>query len=182
VSITLLSDCEIKSAEKIAASAIQAALQQLDRSSLPSLPEVKGKIDKLKTDTESLRSEFDKVAQIIDSLKFLAPPDVREKYENFKSKYDRAKTDYDEWNTKYETLVRDLDRIKISIVKDTFQRFIESGVPIEIDLQEVEGQWQYDGYEVAVRLIEKHYRSILAVEFEKRIQEMHNAINRLPVL
>jgi len=182
VSITLLPDCAIKPAERITAPAIQAALQQLDQSSLPALRDLKGKIDRLKTSSESLRSELDKVTQIIDTLKILAPPDIRAKYENFKSRYDRAKAAHEEWNTKFEILVRDIDRVKISIVEKTFRRFVESGIPIEIDVQEVKGEWQYDASETVIRLVEKNYQSIITTEYQKQIQEMLDAVNRLSVL
>lgn len=177
--LTLLQDCKIKSADRLLAPAIQAALQQLDQSALPSLPESRNKIERLRLSAESIRSEIDKVTPILDSLKMLAPRDVREKYEKFKNQYDRAKAGYDEWNTKFETLLRDLDRVKVSIVEDTFQHFINSGVPIEIELQEVNGKWNYDAYETVVRLVEKNYRTIVEAEFQKRISEIDNAINRL---
>ena len=179
ITVILLQDCKLKSADQLLAPAIQAALQQLDQSSLPSLPELQGRIERLRISAESIRAEIDKITPIIDSLKMLAPRDVREKYEKFKSQYDRAKMDYDEWNTKFATLLRDLDRVKIGIVEDTFQHFINSAVPIEIELQEVNGEWHYDSYETVVRLVEANYRTIIEGEFEKRILEIRNAVNRL---
>ena len=179
IAITLLPDCALKSADQLLAPAIQAALQQLDQSSLPSLPELRKKIERLRISADSIRAEIDKVTPIIDALKTLAPRDVREKYEKFKSQYDRAKADYTEWNTKLETLAQDLDRVKVGIVEDTFRHFINSGVPIEIELQEVDGKWNYDAYETVVRLVEKNYRTIVETEFQKRISEIQNAVNRL---
>jgi hypothetical protein len=177
--ITLLSDCEIKSADKLLAPAIRAALQALDQSSMPALHDLKGKIERLKTFTESLRNEIDNVARIIDTLKVLAPPDVREKYENIKSRYDKAKNAYEEWNAKFVTLVHDIDKVKVGVVNDTFQHFIETGIPIELDIQEVDGEWQCDWYEMAIRLIEKNYRAIITAEYQKRIQEILDALDRL---
>jgi hypothetical protein len=181
ISITLLPDCQIKSADKILTPGIQAALNSLDQDSLPSLPELKGKIGRLKTSAESLRIELDKVAKILDTLKVLAPPDVRAKYEKFKKEYDRSTAGYAEQNAKFETLVRDLDRVKVSIVEDTFQRFFQSGVPIEIDLQEEGGEWKFDAYETVIRLVEKNYRTILTADYDKRIREMRDAVDRLLV-
>ena len=182
VSIWLLSDCEIKSADEIIAPAIQSALQQLDQSSVLALPELKGKVERLKIFAESLRGDLDRVTQIIDTLKVLAPPNVRQEYENFRSRYDRATAAYDEWNGKFETLVRDLDKAKAGVVEDTFQHFIKSGVPIEIDLQEVEGDWQYDAYDVVVRLVENNYRTFIVPQFRQRFQEIQDAVDRLLVL
>ena len=179
VALTLLPDCKIKSADQLLAPAIQAALRQLDQSALPSLPESQKKIERLRISAESVRAEIDKVTPILDALKALAPRDVREQYEKLKKQYDRTKMDYDEWNTKFETLVRDLDRIKIGIVEDTFQHFINSGVPIELELREMNGEWNYDAYETVVRLVEKNYRTIVEAEFKKRISEIDDAMNRL---
>ena len=179
VNILLLPDCRIKSADEILAPAIQAALQKLDQSSIPALRDVKEKIDRLKTTSESLRTELDKVAQIVDTLKVLAPRDVREKYENFKSRYDRARASYNEWDTKFETLLRELDQVKVGIVNDTFRHFIESGTPIEIELQQVNGEWQYDWYEVVVRLIERNYQMLIATQYQRRIQEILDSVDRL---
>ncbi|MDR0326735.1 MAG: hypothetical protein LBI05_00410 [Planctomycetaceae bacterium] len=181
ISVTLLPDCRIKSADKILTQGIQAALNSLDQDSLPSLPELKGKIGRLKTTAESLRTELDKVAKVLDTLKVLAPPNVRNEYEKFKKEYDRTKATYDEQNVKFETLLRDLDRVKVSIVEDTFQRFLESGVPIEIDLQEEGGEWNFDAYETVTRLVEKNYRTILTADYDKRIREMCDAVDRVRV-
>jgi hypothetical protein len=109
IALTLLQDCKIKSADQLLAPAIQAALQQLDQSALPSLPESRKQIERLRLSAESIRAEIDKITPILDTLKTLAPRDVRDKYEKFKKQYDRTKMDYDEWNAKFETLVRDLD-------------------------------------------------------------------------
>jgi len=179
VSITLLPDCTIKPANEILAPTIQAALQKLDQSSVPELRDVKTKIERLKISSESLRTELDKAAQIIDTLKVLAPREVREKYENFKSRYDRATVSYGEWNTKFETLERELDQVKVGIVNDTFQHFIITGTPIEMDLHEVDGEWQYDWYDTVVRLIEQNYQSVIAAKYQARVQEMRDAVDRL---
>ena len=95
-----------------------------------------------------------------------------------KSRYDQKTAEYEKWSTQYETLVRDIDRIKLNILEETFQHFIDTGVPIEIDLREVDGAWQYDSYNAAVRLLEQTYRTIIANEFQKRIQEMQGAVGR----
>ena len=179
VSVKLLQDCEMKSADAILAPAIRAALQQLDQSSIPALHDLKAKIDRLKLSSESIRKELDKIVPIIDQLKMLAPRDVREKYETFKSRYDRAVSAYDEWNGKFEVLVRDIDRIKVRIVEDTFQRFIDSGVPIEFEVLEADGEWQYDVYDTVVRLVEQNYRVFVSVEYQKRIQEMREVVDSL---
>ena len=179
VSIHLLPDCQIKSADEILAPAIQTALQKLDQSSVPDLYDLQRKIATWKTNVDALRAELDRAVQIIDRLKVLAPPDVRERYEKFKSQYDRATADYAEWNGKFETLVRELDRVKVRIVEDTFQHFIRSGTAIEIDLQEVEGKWEYDAYQTVLRLIERNYRAIIAAEYQPRIQELRDAVDRL---
>ena len=179
VAVILLPDCQIKSADDILVPAIQTALQKLDQFSLPALHDLKGKIEKLKMSSESLRSELDKVAQIVDTLKVLVPRDVREKYEHYKSQYDRARNAYEEWNTKYTTLLQELDRVKNRIVEDTFQHFIKSGVPIELDLQEVDGAWQCDWYDIAVRLIEKTYQKQITTEYQNRIHEMLDSVDRL---
>jgi nucleotide-binding universal stress UspA family protein len=182
IAVTLLSDCRIKSADEILAPAIQAALQTLDQSALPDVHELKGKIERLKLSTESLRTELEGVAKIVDTLKALAPRDVREKYDKYKNQYDRAKKSYDEWDTKFAALLKDLDRVKVGIVEDTFQHFIKSGTPIEVDIQEVEGEWQFDAYETVVRLVEKNYRTILTGEYQKRIQELRDAVDKLSIL
>jgi hypothetical protein len=52
-------------------------------------------------------------------------------------------------------------------------------VPIEIELQEINGEWNYDAYETVVRLIEKNYQTVIEAEFQKRISEIQNAVNRL---
>jgi len=181
VHILLLPNCRIKSADEILAPAIQTALQKLDQSSIPALRDAKEKIERLKTSSASLRTELDKVAQIIDTLKVLAPRDVREKYENFKSRYDQVTNAYEEWNTKFATLLLDLDRMKVGIVSDTFRHFIESGTPIEIDLQQVNGEWQYDWYDVVIRLIEKNYQTLIATQYQRRIQEIVDSVDRLLV-
>jgi hypothetical protein len=178
VRITLLPDCEIKSADTILAPAIQSALQTLDQSSLSGLRDLKGKTERVKTFAESLRSELDGLFRIIDALKSLAPRDVREKYENFKSRYDRAQAAYEEGTA----LFQDLDRLKAGIVEETFQRLIASGIPIEMEVQEVNGAWQFDAYETVARLIEKNYQTVIAAEYQKRIQDLHDVIDRLLVL
>ena len=181
VHIRLQPDCKIKPANEILVPAIQTALRQLDQSSMPELRDVGGKIERLKTSAESVRSRLDEVARIVDRLSVLAPRDVREEYEKFKSQYDKAMAAYTESNAKFETLSRELDQIKIRIVEDTFQAFIDSGVPIEIELQEINGKWQYDGYAVVVGLIEKNYRTIIATEYQRRIQEVRDSVDRLLV-
>ena len=179
ISITLLPDCKIKSADEILAPAIQAALQQLDQSAVSDLQDLRRKLERLKTNTESIRVELDRVVQVLDLLKMLAPRAEREKYEKFKSEYDRASANYDNWNNKLETLVQDLDRVKVRIVEETFQHFIQSGTPIEIELQEVDGEWHYDAYETVIRLVERSYRAIIAAEYQNRIQEIRDAVDRL---
>jgi len=174
LALTLLSDCKIKSVDDILAPVLRAALQQLDQSAVPALHELKGKIDRLKISTETLHTKMDKAAQIVDRLKVLAPPEVRQEYEKFKSDYDRAKAVAESWNT----LLHDLDQIKANIVNETFQHFIASGRPIEIDLQQENGEWQYDWYEVVVRLVEKNYREIIATQYQRRIQEIREAVER----
>ena len=182
VRIWLLPDCRIKSADEILVPAIQTALKKLDPSSQPQLRDLKGKIEKLKMSSESLRSEVDKVAQILDTLKALAPRDVREKYESYKSKYDRIKNASEEWNIKFDALLLELDKLKVGIVNDTFQHFIETRVPIEMTLHEENGEWQYDWYETVVQLIDNTYQARIAVEYQKRIQEMLDSVDRILVL
>ena len=175
MTIALLPDCRIKPANEILAPAIQAALQKLDQSSLPDLHDLRGKIERLKASSENITAELDKVAKIIDTLKVLAPRDVRESYEKFKNEYERVKAVSDSW----ETLLHDLDQVKVNIVNDTFQHFIASGVPIEIELQEVDGEWQYDGYDVVARLVETNYKAVIASQYERRIQEIRDAVDRM---
>jgi len=175
VAVILLPDCRIKSADKIVAPAIQAALQTLDQSALNELSDLKGKIERLKTVSESWYTELEGVSRIIDTLSVLAPRDVREKYDKFKNQYDRARAIYSEW----DILTKSFDRLKIRIVEDTFQQFIASGVPIKIDIQEVNGTWQFDAYETVVHLVENNYRTILATEYQGRIQEIRNTVDRL---
>jgi len=182
VNIWLLSDCQIKPANEILAPAIQSALRTLDESPASGLHDAKGKIEKLRVASLSLRTEVDKVAQLVGAVIALAPRDVREKYENAKNKYDQITNAYDEWNTKFETLQRDLDRVKVNIIGDTFKYFIDHSVPIEIDLQEVDGEWQYDGYDVVARLIERNYRAIIAAQYQQRIQEINESVERLLAL
>ena len=179
ISIQLQSDCEIKSANEIIAPAIQAALRQLDQSSMPELRDLKGRIERLKTPAESVRGKLDEITQIIDRLSFLVPREVREEYEKIKSQYDRAMENYGEWNNKFETLLQELDQVKVRIVEDTFRAFINSGIPIEIDLQEVNGEWQYDGYAVVIGLIERNYRAVIIADYQKRIQDIRDAVDRL---
>ena len=181
VSIWLQPDCKIKPANEILAPTIQTALRQLDQSSVSELQDVQKKIERLKTFAESLHNEVDKHANLVGAIMSLAPRDVREKYENVKNQYDRARAAYDESNTKFETLLRELDQIKIRIIEDTFQAFINSGIPIEIDLQEVNGEWQYDGYAVVTGLIERNYQTLLTTEYQRRIQEIRDAVDRLLV-
>jgi len=176
--ITLLPDCEIKPANEILAPAIQMALQQLDQSSVPALHDLKRKIERLKTDSASIRAELDRVVKIIDTLKALAPRDVREKYEQIRSRYDRIV----EWDAKFETLLRELDQVKVSIVNDTFRHFAQSGIPIEVELQQVDGEWQYDGYAVVVALVEKNYQTLIDTQYRQRIQELRDAVDRLLAL
>ena len=175
VAVTLLPNCRIKSADKIIAPAIRAALQTLDQSALNELHDLKGKIERLKTVSESWRTELEEVSRMMDTLRVLIPRDLREKYDKYKSQYDRARTIYGEW----DNLSKDLDRLKISIVEDTFQQFIASGVPIEIDLQEVDSTWQFDAYDMVVHLVEKNYRTVLTTKYQKRIQEIRNTVDRL---
>ena len=182
VKIWLQPDCEIKSANEMLAPALQGALQQLDPSSMPELQDLQRKIERLKTFAESMRSEVDRVARIMDRLSILVPREVREEYEKFKSQYDRAIVGYNEWNIKFATLLQELDQIKVRIVADTFQAFIDSGVPIEVELQEVDGEWQYDAYAVVIGLVERHYHAIIATVYQKRIQEIRDAVDRLLVL
>jgi len=179
ISITLLPNSVIKPADEILAPAIQAMLNKLDQSSIQTLRDIQGNIDRLKKNTESLHAQVNEVAMILDTLKALAPRDVREKYENFKSKYDRAMASYDDSKIKFDTLLRELDQVKLGIVNDTFQYFIKSGVPIEIDLQQVDGQWQYDGYEIVSRLIEKNYQALINDEYKKRIKEVQDSVERM---
>lgn len=174
IALVLLSDCEIKPADEILAPAIQAALQKLDQSSIPALHDLKGKIDRLKNFMESLHPKLDKVAQIVARLKVLAPPDVRAEYEKFNSEFDRAKTVAESWTA----LMHDLDAIKANIVSDTFQHFVASGRPIEIDLHQENAEWQCDWYDVVVRLVEKNYREIIETQYVKRIQEIRDAVER----
>ena len=182
LNIWLLSDCEIKSADEILVPAIQTALQQLDQSSEPALPELKGKIERLKTFAESIHNDLDRIMQVMDVVKVLVPPNVRQEYDNLKSRYDRATAAYIEWNGKYETLLQDMDKMKAGVVEDTFQRFIRLGMPIEIDLQEIDGEWQYDAYDVVVRLVENNYRTLIVPQFQQRIREIQEAVDRLLVL
>ena len=179
VSTLLQPDCKIKSANEILAPAIQMVLRQLDQSSLSELQDLKGKIERLKAPAESVRGKLDEIAPIIERLSFLAPREVREEYEKFKSQYDRAMAGYVEWNMKFETLLRELDQVKIRIIESTFQAFIDSGTPIEIELQEVDGEWQYDAYEVVSGLIERNYRTIITAEYQIRVQEIRTAVDRL---
>ena len=181
IAITLLKDCEIKPANEILVPAIQEALQRLDSSAVPALQDMKKKIDRLKMVSASLRTEVEKAAPVIDALKALAPKDVREKYEKAKSQYDRITNAHDEWNRKFETLSQDIDKMKVDIVSETFQYFVDSCVPIEVKLQQVDGDWQCDWYKTAVQLIEKHYRAIVAVQFQQRILEIHESLDRLLV-
>ena len=181
VSIQLQPDCKIKPANEIIAPAIQAALRQLDNSSVSELQDLKRKIERLKVPAEAVRTRFNEVAKIIDSLSFLAPRDVREEYEKIKSQYDRAMAAHTEWNAKFETLQRELDQVKVRIIEDTFQAFIDSGAPIEIELQEVDGAWQYDGDEVVAGLIERNYRTIINTKYQKHIQEIRDSVDRLLV-
>lgn len=179
VQINLLSDCRIKSANQILAPAIQAGLQKMDQFAVPNLVVIKDNIEKLRKFAESERAKLDKVVPIIEQLKFLAPREVREEYEKYKSQYDQAIAAYGKWNAEYDTLLQDLNRVKVNVVEETFQHFITTGLPIEIDVQEVDGEWQYDAYDVVIRLIEKTYRSIILVQFQKRIQDLHDSVGRL---
>jgi len=179
VKIWLQQDCRIKSANEILAPAIRMALQRSDQSAMPELQDVQRKIERLKTQAEPVRAELDRVTRVLDSLRVLAPRNVQEEYDKIKSQYDKAMWDYDEWNVKFETLGQDLDRAKNRIVADTFQAFIDSGVPIEVEVLEVDGEWQYDGYAVVVGLVERNYQVILAGEFQRRFQEIRDAVDRL---
>ena len=179
VNIWLLPDCRIKPAGEILDPAIQAALNKLDESSIPALHDLQGKIESLKAFAKSQRTRLDEIARIIDTLSLLVPRDIRQEYERFKSQYDQTMAAYVEWNAKFESLLRDLERVKVGVVEETFQRFVDSGAPIEIELQEVDGKWQYDGYDVVARLIERNYHTIIAVEYQKHIQEILDAVDRL---
>ncbi|MCL2709705.1 MAG: hypothetical protein FWE95_02395 [Planctomycetaceae bacterium] len=179
VKIWLQPDCKIKSANEILAPAIQAALRQLDQNSMPELPDVRKKIERLKTSAEPIRAELDRATRVLDSLRVLAPREVRDEYDKIKNQYDKAMWAYDEWNAKFETFVQDLDRAKNRIVENTFQAFIDADVPIEVKLQEVDGEWQYDGYAVVIGLVERNYQTILAAEFQRRFQEIQDAVERL---
>ena len=181
INIWLLPDCRIKSADELLAPALQAALRQLDSSSVPELQDLQRRIERLRTNATSVRGELDRVTQIVDRLSALAPRNVREEYERFRSQYDRAMAAHDEWNARFETLLQDLDQVKVRIVEDTFRAFINSGTPIEIDLHEVDGEWQYDWYDVVIRLIERNYRTIIATQYQSRIQEIRDAVDRLLV-
>lgn len=182
VSLTLQPNCTIKSVNDILAPTLQTALRQLDQSSASDLQDLRGKIERLKTAAESVRGKMDEVAQIVDRLSFLAPRDVREEYEKFKSQYDKAKAGHEEWSTKLGTLEQELDYVKIRIVEDTFKTFINAGIPIEMELQEVDGKWQYDGYAVVIGLIKKNYQTVIAAQYQKRIQDIREAVERLLVL
>jgi len=179
INIWLLPDCRIKSADELLAPALQAALRQLDNVAVPELQDLRQRIERLRAPAESARGRLDEVTRIIDRLSVLVPRDVREDYERFRREYDRAMAAHDEWNVRFETLLQDLDQVKIRIVEDTFQAFINSGAPIEIDLHEVDGEWQYDWYDVVVRLIERNYRAIIASQYQSRIQEIREAVDRL---
>ena len=179
VKITLLPDCEIKPANEILAPVIQEALQALDHSSVPALHDLKGKIDRLKTVSTSLRSKVDKAAPIVGAVLAIAAPNAKEEYEKIKSQYDQITNAYDEWNGKFEMLAHDMDNIKVGIVNDTFRYFVDSGIPIEVELLEVDGEWQCDWYETAIQLIEKHYRTLIAGQYQKRIQEIQESVDRL---
>jgi DNA repair exonuclease SbcCD ATPase subunit len=179
VCITLLPDCRIKSADEILAPAIQVALRQLDHASLSELQDAKKDIERLKLTTESVRRKVDEITQVLDKLSFLASRSVQEEYAKFKSQYDRAAADYEEWNTKLETLLLELDQVKVRLVEDTFQAFINSGVPIEVDLQEVDGEWQFDTYAVIIGLIEKNYQTIIATDYKDRIRSIRESVARL---
>ena len=179
VRITLLPDCEIKPANEILTPVIQEALQALDHSSVPALHDLKGKIDRLKTTATSLRSKVDKAAPIVGAVLAIAAPNAREEYEKAKSEYDRITHAYDEWNGKFEVLAHDIDNIKVGIVNDTFRYFVDSGIPIEVELQQVDGEWQCDWYETVIQLIEKHYRTLIAGQYHKRIQEIQESVDRL---
>jgi len=181
IGVVLLPDCQLKPANEILAPAVQAGLRKLDQTSVSDLHDLQRRIEKWKTDVDTLRVEVDRVVQIIDRLKALAPPNVRQEYEKFKSQYDRATADYEEWNGKFTSLVRDLDLEKVRILESTFQHFIRSGTPIEIDLQETDGKWEYDFYETVVRLIEKNYREIFVAEYLPRIQEIRSTLDRLQI-
>ena len=179
INIWLLPDCRIKSADELLAPALQAALRQLDNVAVPELQDLRQRIERLRAPAESARGRLDEVTRIIDRLNVLVPRNVRDDYERFRREYDRAMAAHDEWNVRFETLLQDLDQVKIRIVEDTFQAFIDSGAPIEIDLHEVDGEWQYDWYDVVVRLIERNYRAIIASQYQSRIQEIREAVDRL---
>ena len=187
INIWLLADSAIKPADELLAPALQAALRQLDEASVPELQDLRRRIERLRTSAESVRGRLDsgrvgEVTRIIDQLSVLAPREVREEYERFRREHDRLIAAHDEWNTRFETLLRDLDQVKVRIVEDTFQAFINAGTPIEINLHEVDGEWQYDWYDVVIRLIERNYRTIIATQYQSRIQEIREAVDRLLVL
>ena len=182
IAVTLLPDCKIKPANEIIAPVIQEALQQLDHSAVPVLRDTKEKIDRLKTTATSLRGKVDKAAPIVGAVLAIAAPNAREEYEKIKNEYDRIANAYDEWNAKFEQLSQDIDKMKVGIVNDTFQYFVESGIPIEAELQQVDGEWQCDWYATAIQLIEKHYRTIVAIQFQQRILEIQESVDRLLAL
>jgi len=175
VSIWLLPDCRIKPANEIVAPAIQSALQTLDQSALNDVRYLKGQIDRLRKVSESWSAELEGVSRMMDSLGALVPRDIRTKYDKYKNQFDRSRSIYVEW----DNLTQELDRLKIDVVEDTFHQFIASGMPIEIDLHEVDGVWQYDTYAIVVRLVENNYRTVLSTKYQSRIQEIRNAVDLL---
>ncbi|MCL2005901.1 MAG: hypothetical protein FWG73_07015 [Planctomycetaceae bacterium] len=178
LTITLQPDCRIKPADALLSPTIQTALQDLDDSVLPDLLVLQERVARLRRNTESIRADLDRVSGIIEALRVLAPRDVRQQYDRFRVQYDRAVADYDEWNGRVETLVLELDRIKIRVIEDTFERFIESGNPIVIELQELDGDWVFDANEAVIRLLEDNYR-IMVLELQEHIREVRRAVERL---
>ena len=178
LAITLLPDCRIKPANEILAPALQIALQNLDSDVLPALLELQNRVVRLRNNSEAIRAELERVTEILDVLRVLAPRDVRERYDNFRARYDRAKTNYEEWNSRVESLVWELDGIKVRVIEETFQRFIETGDPIVMEVYETDGDWQFDAYGMLVHLIESNYR-VLVLEFRQHLREVLNAVDRL---
>ena len=51
-----------------------------------------------------------------------------------------------------------------------------------MELHYENGGWQCDWYEVVVRLVEKNYLAVIAAQYQQRIQEIRDAVDRADVL
>lgn len=172
-------DCQFKSADEILVPSIQSALRHLDQSSMPTLPELREKMGHLKTVSQSLRVEIDKVAPIVEALSALAPREVREKYDRLRRQYDRLRNTPDELEAKLNVLLHDLDKMKTNLLADTLQHFIETRTPIEFYAKEIDGRWHADWEDAVVRLIEQNYQTLIADEYQMRIRELLDSVNQL---